>query len=63
MKLPCCRQVKFIKVGRPFFTLDEYYKLINEYGPQCDIEWELESDCGVAYFTEVIPVGGDSYAG
>lgn len=58
MKLPYCRQVEFVKVGRPFFTLDEYYRLIKEYGTHCDVEWELESDCGVAYFTEVIEVKG-----
>jgi len=37
--------------------------LIKEYGPHCDVEWELESDCGVAYFTEVVTVGGDRNAG
>ncbi|TDM18895.1 hypothetical protein [Macrococcoides caseolyticum] len=63
MKLPYCRQVDFVKVGRAFLTLDEYYRLIKEHGPHCDVEWELESDCGVAYFTEVVTVGGDGNAG
>lgn len=58
MKLPYCRQVEFVKVGRVFFTLDEYYRLIKEYGSHCDVEWDLENDCGVAYFTEVIEVKG-----
>lgn len=53
---PVTRPVAIAKVGRQFYSLNDYYDLIDKYGVACDIEWEYDSDCGVAYFIEFVGV-------